>query len=235
MKIIATLSILVLSLLTAKAQTKNFIDQPYIEVSGSADTLVTPNEIYIRIIISEKDTRDKVSIEESEEKMFLALKEIGVDTEKALTTSDMSSNFKFYLLKNKDIIKTKKYSLMVSDATEASRVFLKLEEIGISNVAIERVDHSDIKRIENIVRTNAILNAKEKAGFLTKPLNQNVGAAIHITENESGIGVQLQGQMAGIRIRGANSISRFQKSDLREIEFEKIKVEANVNAIFLLK
>lgn len=235
MKIIATMSFLVLSVISANAQTKNFIDQPYIEVSGSADTLVTPNEIYIRIIISEKDTRDKVSIEESEEKMFLALKEIGVDTEKALTTSDMSSNFKFYLLKNKDIIKTKKYSLKVSDATEASRVFLKLEEIGISNVAIERVDHSDIKRFKNIVRTNAILNAKEKAGFLTKPLNQNVGAAIHITETESGIGVQLQGQVAGIRIRGANSIRRFRESDLREIEFEKIKVEANVNAIFLLK
>lgn len=235
MKIIATLSILALSLISASAQTKNFIDQPYIEVSGSADTLVTPNEIYIRIIISEKDTRDKVSIEESEEKMFLALKEIGVDTEKALTTSDMSSNFKFYLLKNKDIIKTKTYSLKVSDATEASRVFLKLEEIGISNVAITRVDHSDMAGINNIMRTNAILNAKEKAGFLTKPLNQNVGAAIHITETESGIGVQLQGQMAGIRIRGANSIRRFRESDLREIEFEKIKVEANVNAVFLLK
>lgn len=235
MKIIATLSILALSLISASAQTKNFIDQPYIEVSGSADTLVTPNEIYIRIIISEKDTRDKVSIEESEEKMFLALKEIGVDIEKALTTSDMSSNFKFYLLKNKDIIKTKKYLLKVSDAAEASRVFLKLEEIGISNVAIERVDHSDITKFKNIVRSNAILNAKEKAGFLTKPLNQNVGVAIHITETESGIGVQLQGQMAGIRIRGANSIRRFRESDLREIEFEKIKVEANVNAVFLLK
>jgi hypothetical protein len=47
--------------------------------------------------------------------------------------------------------------------------------------------------------------------------------------------VQLQGQMAGIQIRGANSIRRFRESDLREIEFEKIKVEANVNAVFLLK
>jgi len=36
------------------AQTKNFIDQPYIEVFGYADTLVTPNLIYIKIIIDEK-------------------------------------------------------------------------------------------------------------------------------------------------------------------------------------
>ena len=55
--------------LTASAQTKNFIDQPHIEVDGVADTLITPDEIYIKIIISEKDTRDRQSVEELEKRM----------------------------------------------------------------------------------------------------------------------------------------------------------------------
>src|SRR3954469_19975792 len=125
--------LLFLTFLAGQSQTKNFLDQPYIEVSGSADTLVTPNEIFIKILLSEKDTKDRVSIEELEIRMVNALKALGLDTEKDLTTADMASNFKFYLLKSKDVIKTKLYMLKVSDAVTASKIFIKLEELGISN------------------------------------------------------------------------------------------------------
>jgi len=35
-----------------QAQMKSFIDQPYVEVAGNADTLVTPDEIFIAININ---------------------------------------------------------------------------------------------------------------------------------------------------------------------------------------
>ena len=122
MKQLTILAFVLFSFFTANSQTKNFIDQPYIEVSGNADTLVTPNEIYIRIILSEKDTRDRVSIEELEQKMVAALKGLGLDTEKDLTTADMTSNFKTYLLKSKDVIKTKIYTLKATARSFASRM-----------------------------------------------------------------------------------------------------------------
>lgn len=215
------------------SQNKNFIDQPYIEVSGSADTLVTPNEIYIRILLSEKDTRDRVSIEELEQKMVVALKGLGLDTEKDLTTSDLTSNFKYYLLKSKDVIKTKLYTLKVTDAVTASQVFIKLEEIGISNTSIDRVDHSDLDNLKNKMRTKAIVDAKERAISLTKPLNQTIGTAIHIVDTDN-LGQQLQGRVAGIQIRGNISFNNNDK-ELPKIEFEKIKVTANINAKFILK
>ncbi|MBN8835643.1 MAG: SIMPL domain-containing protein [Sphingobacteriia bacterium] len=215
------------------SQAKNFIDQPYIEVNGSADTLVTPNEIFIRILLSEKDTRDRVSIEDLELKMVNTLKSLSLDIEKDLTTSDMSSNFKFYLLKSKDIIKTKLYTLKVKDAVTATQVFIKLEEIGISNTSIERVDHSDLENIKNLMRTKAISDAKARAITLTKSLNQTVGQAIHITDTEN-FNQQLQGRVAGIQIRGATTIQNDFK-ELPKIEFEKIKVIANISAKFILK
>ena len=52
-----------------KAQVKSFLDMPYLEVNGNADTLVTPNEIWIGITISEADVKNKVSLEEQERKM----------------------------------------------------------------------------------------------------------------------------------------------------------------------
>jgi uncharacterized protein YggE len=233
MKKLTLLAIMVYSVALTNAQMKNYIDQPFIEVSGSADTLVTPNEIYIRILLSEKDTKDKISIEILEQKMVTALKGLGLDTEKDLTTSDMVSNFKFYLLKSKEVIKTKLYTLKVVDAITTSQVFIKLEEIGISNTSIDRVDHSDIDNLKNILRTKAIIDAQQRAIALTKPLNQTVGAAIHIVDTDNNVSQQLQGRVAGLKIRGVSSLNESDKA-LAKIEFEKIKVEANVNAKFIL-
>jgi uncharacterized protein len=225
--------LLTFAVLVGQSQTKNFIDQPYIEVSGSADTLVTPNEIYIRIFLSEKDTRDRVSIEDLELKMVTTLKSLSLDIEKDLTTSDMTSNYKIYLLKSKDVIKTKLYTLKVKDAITASHVFIKLEEIGISNTSIERVDHSDIENIKNLMRTKAISDAKARATALTKSLNQSVGLAIHIVDAEN-INQQLQGRVAGIQIRGASTI-KGGYDDMPKIEFEKINIVSNINVKFILK
>ncbi|RYE57405.1 MAG: SIMPL domain-containing protein [Sphingobacteriales bacterium] len=233
MKKLTVLVVLLSTNLFASSQEKNFIDQPYIEVSGSADTLVTPNEVYIRIILSEKDTRDRVSIEDLELKMVSALTGLGLNTEKDLTTSDITSNFKSYLLKSKDVIKTKSYTLKVTDAESASRVFMKLEETGISNTSIERVDHSDLDNLKNKMRTKAVVDARERAIALTKPLNQAMGSAIYIVEADN-VSRQLQGRVPGIRIRGNTSFSNGY-NELPKIEFEKIIVTANINVKFVLK
>ena len=166
------LTILFISFFIAgQAQTKTFIDQPYIEVAGSADTMVTPNEIYIKIDISESDTKNKTSVEELERNMFNALKAMGIDVEKNLTTSDISSNFKNYFLRGKNVVKSKEYMLKVKDAVTATNVFIKLEDLGISNSSIDHVDYSDMEGMKNLMRTKAIENAKARALALTKPLH----------------------------------------------------------------
>ena len=234
MKRLIIIVLTIVSSLTSKSQTKNFIDQPYIEVNGYADTLVTPNEIYIKIVISEKDTRDKVSLEEQEKKMVDILKGLGIDTDKQLTTSDMGSNFKFYLLKSKDIIKTKTYSLKVSTAMTVTKVLMALEEIEISNTSIEKVEHSELENFKNQMRTKAIIDAKQRATALTKPLNQTIGIAIHIADEGNFI-QNLQGKVMGVQIRGASSYNKATAYEPPTIEFEKIKISSTVNVKFIIK
>lgn len=235
---IRTFTIYTLILLTFSkglGQTKTFIDQPYIEVTGRADTLVTPNEIFIKIIISEKDSRDKTSLEELESKMVAAFKEMGIDTEKELSTSDMLSNYRFYLLKQRDILKMKEYILKVTDAATASKVFLKLEDLGLSNTSIDRLEHTELKMIENICRTQAVVTAKKKATSMTTPLGQTVGRAIFISDIEQGYDTQLQGRAQGIVIRGVSALGYSTKYEPPKIEFQKIRVEVNVNVKFILE
>jgi len=233
MKKIKLTAIFISLFFAGQAQMKSFIDEPYVEVAGNADTLVTPNEIYIQIEISEKDTKNKTSVEELERKMFDALKAMGIDVEKNLTTSDISSNFKNYFLKGKEVLKSKEYMLKVKDAVTASKVFIKLEDLGISNSNIDHVDYSQMEAMKNIMRTKAIENAKARALALTEPLHQQVGPAIFISDNESYImHPMMEGKVAGLQIRAdANAADQ----QLPQIDFEKIKISANINAKFILK
>lgn len=218
-----------------QSQSKNFIDQPYIEVNGYADTLVIPNEIYIKIIISERDNKDKVSVEEIETKMVDSLKQLGINTEKDLSTNDLGSNYRFYLLKKRDVMKSKQYILKVNNAVMATKVFMLLEDLEISNVSIERVNHSQIEDLKNITRTKAVENARNKGLTLTRPLGQSLGSAIFITDNEvgSGIGNSLQGRAGGIVVSGYRK-NKYE-GELPRIEFEKINVSSTVNVKFILK
>jgi uncharacterized protein len=220
--------------LNSYSQTKNFIDMPYIEGSGVADTFLIPNEIYIKIIISEKDTRDRISVEETEYKMVDSIKAIGINTEKDFSIYDFGSNYRFYFLKKRDVIKTKQYILKVSDAVTAGKVFMKLEELDISNASIDRVEHSEIEKIRNITRTKAVENAKKKAIALTSALSQNIGPAIYISDNDVIDGNQLQGRVAGLQIRGISSYDKY-KYETPRIEFDRIKVSSTVNVKFALK
>ena len=56
-------TILTIALLTQSfigwSQTKNFIDQAYVETNAQVDTLVIPDRIYLNILILEKDTKRK--------------------------------------------------------------------------------------------------------------------------------------------------------------------------------
>lgn len=220
---------------TGKAQTKNFIDQPFIEVTGSSDTLVTPNEIYIRIIISEKDSRNRTSIEEQEKTMVAGLKTLGIDVEKDLTVSDLLSNYRFYIFKQKDVLKTKSYSLKVSTAFTTGKVFILLEDLDISNASIEKIDHSALDLIKSLCRAKAAVNAKDKAALVTNYLGQTLGPAINITDLEIVSDNMLTGRAAGITLRGMRSITDdFDKYVVPDVAFEKIRVRQSLNIKFIL-
>ena len=65
MKNLLALLLIVMAPMVSQAQNqKNFIDQPYLEVTGKAELEVTPDEIYLSIRINEGDNKAKQSVEE---------------------------------------------------------------------------------------------------------------------------------------------------------------------------
>ena len=213
---------------------KNFIDQNYIEVNGKAELEVTPDQIFLKVVVNEQDSKGKQTLEELEKGMIEKLIEIGIDVKKDLVIVDMASNFKNYWLKNKDIYSLKEYQVKCKDARTAGLVFQELESIGISNISIERIDHSEIEKYRQEVKVSAIKAAKQKAEALAGAIDQSIGKAIYILEMDYQIfrGQTSNMAMSNIRIRGTSTEEAIPQP---EIEFEKIKLEYSIRVSFELK
>ena len=231
------ITLLILLIISTKSvsQTKTFIDLPYIETSAKVDTLVIPDRIYLNISITEKDTKGKISVEELESKMNEKFKSLGINIETQLSLNDLSSNYKKYFLKQQDIQKSKNYTLLLNDAKISGKILIALEEMEISNVILEKTEYSKTEKVLLILKTKAIEKAKNQAIAMTKPLNQKVGNAIFISDLNNNVGRMLSGSAAGITIRGAKSISSNKEYTPADIEFEKIKIETELNVKFKLE
>lgn len=216
-------------LMAANAQTgeKNFLDRPYMEVSGRAEMEVTPDRIYMIITINEKDSKGKITLAQSEKDMMTKLKAMGIDTKKDLSVKDMSSNFKKYWVKGSEIMTSKEYQLLVTSAQTAGTVMQELEKIGISNVSIERVDHSQMEQFRKDVKIKAVQAAREKATDLAKAIGQSAGKAIYIQEVDFSNFERNLNRISNVAFK-AEGLDMMAP----DIEFEKIKLEYQINAKF---
>lgn len=230
------LGLLIIPFLTnGQTGEKNFIDQNYIEVTGKAETEISPDLIYIKILINEKDNKSKTPLADRENTMLSKLKEIGIDINKDLLIKDISSNFKYYWLTKSEILLSKEYQLLVRDGKTASKVFIELENIGISTVSIDRLDNSNIQKYRKEVKIDAVKAAKEKAESLANAIGQDIGRAIYIQELERAAPTVSN----RILIRGASSLSNSSLYGSRapepDIDFEKIILEYSIICRFELK
>lgn len=224
------ITLLLITSLTSYGQSKNFIDQPYLETTARVDTLVIPDRIYLSILITEADTKGKTSVEKLENKMADKLKTLGIDIEKQLTLTDLGSNFKKYFLRKVDVQKDKEYSLLVYDAVTAGRVIMGLESIGISNVNLTKTEYSSLEKLKIDLRQRAVGAAKIQAEAMVIALDQKLGHALFISDLNTGVQNRRVDRM--VRVQMSKEADEDQPI---EIEFEKIKVESTVNVKFAIQ
>ena len=229
-KIIFTLALCLFTTILF-AQEKNFIDQNYIEVTGTAQLEISPDEIYVKVVINESDNKKKLSLEEQEKQMFSALETIGIDLEKEVFVSDYVSNFSKAIFK-KDIYTTKEFTILAHSGKTVAEIFIELEELGISNISIDRLEHSEIQKYRKQVKIEAVKAAKEKASAMCEAIDQNVGKAIYIQEIEYNYPRPMS--EANFLMR-ANYISKDRQDKTSDLDFEKIKLDYKVLVRFIIE
>jgi len=118
----------------------------------------------------------------------------------------------------------------VYTAKQAGEIIRSLEQIGISNVDLERTEYSKIEELKLELKSKAILKAKLQAEYLVDPLDQKVGSAIHISDKFNQI--YRANQLDDVVVRGYEGKNKEYKSI--DIGFKKIEVASEVYAKFEL-
>ena len=157
-------------------------DPRVIEVSGSAERWVTPDEFTFKITLAERiESKQKITIEQQEAALRNELAALGVDVAKDLTVYDISSNY-VRRKKVRDVLGSKDYRLKLRDLNKISRLQDVADKLNISRLDLLDSEHSEITRLRRETKMDALKAAKDKADYLLNAIGQKAGRAYYIRE-----------------------------------------------------
>lgn len=225
------------SLSIAQAQTPSpvFVTTPpshFIEVRGSAEMEIIPDEIYVSVTLQERfDGRTKVTMAEQEQKFLDGIAALGIP-KSDISLSDAAADFEKFLLKKDDALATKNYLVLVHTAEMVSKLYTKLVEIDAENAYIAKLSHSKIEEYRKEVKINAIKATHEKAQYLLEAIGEELGQPLVITETPESSEKKTYGYS-----QYANTNYSFEEfnPDLSGIGFEKIKLRYEFYGKFEIK
>jgi len=234
MKKLFTLAFVALISVSAMAQQVDL--RKKISVSGSAETEVTPDIIYIGISLKEylkdNNSKKKVDITTLENQLYAAVQKAGLSKEN-LTINNLSSySWATEKKKNPDFLASKQYRLKVSDLNKWNTIIAEIDAKGIASTNIESYDYSKIESLKKELKIKALQAAKEKATYLVQALDDKLGSAIDIQE----INNETYPQM----YRANVMMMKEERADMAgnaaaEIDFKKIKLNYVMNVVFEIR
>ena len=234
MKNLLALAFVALFSMSAMAQQVDL--RKKITVSGSAETEVMPDIIYISISLKEylKDgnSKKKVDITELENQLFRAVQNSGIAKENLTITNLSSYTAIAEKKKNPDYLASKQYRLKVTDLNKWNSIIDGVDPKGIAYTNIESYDYSKITELKKELKIKALLAAKEKATYLVTSLGDKLGSAIDIQEvnNE-----QFPQSMYRSNVMYMSKSEDAVPAPPAEIDFKKIKLNYIMNVVFEIK
>lgn len=174
---------LVLTLaLTSSFYAQEKTDRRMIEVTGSAERLITPDEFTFKITLNERiENKQKITIEQQEAALRDELSRLGVDVAKDLTIFDISSTY-FRQKKVKDVLGTKDYRLKLRDLKKIAQLQDIADRLNVGKLDLIDTESSEITRHRRETKIEAIKAAKAKAEYLLEAVGEHIGKAVYIQE-----------------------------------------------------
>jgi len=232
---------------TVFAQTSNS-SNPFpktITVTGSAEMLVIPDEIYVNIILREyqKKYQDKKELETIKTDFLSYCKAAGIaDTSISIQSYTGYSNY-YWLRKKKkrdqDLMASITYQVKFSNSKEMDQLIEKLDDDATVSFDIAYTSHSKLTEYRRQLKIQAVKAAKEKGIYLTEAIGEKLGSAITVKEpQEEAVDYRAN---SNIQLRGMNSLNSnisyngkdFDKSV--DVEFKKMRLRFEVEVIFAIQ
>lgn len=203
-----------------------------INVSGAAETEVTPDIIYIGISLKEyfKDNNNKKKIEitELENQLIAAILKAGIAKEDLMINNVSSYNYTTEKKKNPDFLASKQYRLKVADLNKFNQIMESIDAKGVAFTNIESYDYSKMDALKKELKIKALMAARDKANYMVTALGEKLGGVIEIQDGgDNAIQPVYRNYMMKAEMADA--------APAQEIDFKKIKLSFTVNAVFEIK
>ncbi|HEX8249266.1 MAG TPA: SIMPL domain-containing protein [Pyrinomonadaceae bacterium] len=183
-----------LFLASINAQTVAVNPPPTIEVTGTADVQVVPDEVRFALRVTKSDKSLQIAKTQNDENVarIIALtKRFAIDA-KDVKTDFISVSEKFDRVKLKDdddyenvfagYTVSKTVVVKLKDLSKFENFLSEIVKIGVTQISNVSFQSSEIRRHKDQARAMAIRAAKEKAASMTQELGQGIGKAVSIEE-----------------------------------------------------
>jgi uncharacterized protein YggE len=216
-----------------------------ISVNGSAEMEVIPDEIYVQVDLREykKKGEDKTELEKIKNEFLANCKAVGIsDSNIAVASYDgyNMSNIWRRRRKDPDLFSSISYQLKFNNTKLIDDLVNRLDDEATNNFSIVRTSHSKIIEYRRQLKIMAVKAAKEKAIYLSESVNEQLSAAITITEPEESTSSDV---LSG---RYKSNVSAFNENvSLKEarsygindngVDYRKIKLRYEVKVLYALK
>jgi uncharacterized protein len=227
-KCLIAVTVLLTSAACAQELQEPHLRSNFIEVTGSAEAEVVPDEIYFGITLQEfEKDRKKVTLEELERGLIKVLNGLKLDV-KALEVDNVYGYMHWRKKRPQEFLATKRYLLKLKDLHIVDTLIYELDEIGVNQVNIDRAEFSGIEELRLKVKTDALKAAKSKAKMLAASIGENIGKALMIREINNDYGPVYDQSMYNMKSMASEAQSAPQ------INYRKIRVRYEIIARFAL-
>ena len=218
-------------------QLPDFANQRRIEVTGSAEMEVIPDEIYVSILLKEyMDGKEKVSLNSLEKELFDGLKAANIDTEQ-LSVDRTIASMQGKKRRKQELLASKRYVLKLTTMPQTQEVFDQLADSRIEKVSVDRLSHSEITTFRRELKIRAMQAAKEKAEYLLEAVGEKVGHLLYVEELGSYIPMNRVNAASNYAANYMNEniylIDRA-NSDAQGTDARKLKLNYEIKSIFAI-
>jgi len=183
-------AISLLATLSLQAQT----NERYIEVTGTSEIEIVPDEIHYLIEIREyfkeefdgkskpEEYRTKVLLAEIEQGLREALANSGIP-QNAIRTQEIGD---YWRQQGQDFLVSKKFDITLTDFNQINEIVKRIDTKGIQTMRIGELENNDMLAYHQKGKIEALKAARRKATYLVEALGKRLGEVIRIVEKDSG-------------------------------------------------
>lgn len=166
------------------ANAQNPDTRKFIEVTGSAEMSINPDEIELEVVLAEYDFGGKkVKLDNIQDDFYKVLIKNNIDTKK-LTLESTSDNWYWWHWWNyrNERYRTKTITLKLNSKTNFLKLVEDLNDKWTQSIRISKTTHNEIQRLRKEVKMEAMKAAKIKATYLLESVGEEIEGLLSAEE-----------------------------------------------------